>query len=86
MRLHKRLQRLEQRVGDGDCLACRHRRGRTALLMAERLLDGTSRALGVGPAPCGRCGDVPEQVVKLVKVVVTAGHEARPAFNGISGG
>ena len=84
MKIYQRLLRLEQRVGDRGCPVCRHRRGRTALLVAERLPDGTSRALGVGPAPCSRCGDVPEEVVRLVMVVVTAGVESPSAFNGIA--
>ena len=85
MRLYQRLQRLEQQVGDRGCPECRQRRGRTALLLAERLPDGRSRAIGVGPVPCSRCGDVPEQVVRLVKVVVAAGPETRAAFNGFAG-
>ena len=84
MKIYQRLLRLEQQVGDRGCLVCRHRRGRTALLVAERLPDGTSRALGVGPAPCVRCEDVPERMVRLVKVVVTAETESRLAFDAIS--
>jgi hypothetical protein len=39
--LPKPLRRLEQRVPDAGCLACRDRRGRIVFAETERLADGS---------------------------------------------
>ena len=75
MRLHSRLQRLEQRLGtpDDGCPACRDRRGRIAFTTSQRMPDGTTVPEGDWPAPCAACGGTPEQILEIVKPLV--GHE-----------
>jgi hypothetical protein len=70
MRLSGRLHRLERRVGDTGCPACRDRRGRVVLVTSRSLPDGKTEPQGDWPPPCERCGEVPEQVVEIVETVV----------------
>jgi hypothetical protein len=70
MSLRARLQRLERRKIEIGCPACRDRRGRIALVTARRLPDGTVVAEEGEPQPCARCGQVPEQIIEVVKSVV----------------
>jgi hypothetical protein len=55
VRLHRRLERLEGRIVDAGCPACRHRRGK-----AVYLEEGDER-----PARCARCGKTPELVIDI---------------------
>ena len=70
MRLHRRLSRLEQRVPDRGCPGCRERRGRTVMVVAHRLADGSVVHQNREPEACGQCGVVPEFVVKVITCVV----------------
>jgi hypothetical protein len=85
--LSSRLQRLEQRVGDG-CPACRDRRGRVVLVTSRSLPDGTVAYPEGEPGPCEHCGVVPEQVIEIVETVVETRQdlarleaEAGPSFS-----
>jgi hypothetical protein len=71
VKLNTRLQRLEQRVGDPGCLACRDRRGRHVLINALKLPDDTlTYPNNDHPLPCEQCGLVPEFVIAVVQKVV----------------
>ncbi len=70
MNLRGRLTRLERSVGDAACLACRDRRGLFVKRTGRELADGTVRFEEPEPAPCPRCGEVPEVVVTIIEVVV----------------
>jgi hypothetical protein len=70
MRLHNRLHRLEQKVPDPGCLACRDRRGRTVLVEAEQQADGSVVPWGKEPEACAQCGIVPENVIKVILSIV----------------
>ncbi len=70
MSIRARLTRLERSVGDAACPACRDRRGRVVKRTGRELADGTVRLEEPGPAPCPRCGEVPEEVVTIIEVVV----------------
>jgi hypothetical protein len=59
VRWHRRLVRLEGRIVDAGCPACRHRRGQ-AVVMEE---EGDEI-----PAPCARCGQVPELIIEITEV------------------
>jgi hypothetical protein len=72
MNLHNRLRRLEQAVGTG-CPACRDRRG---VVVVRRRRQGMSLPWDE-PAPCPRCGEVPEQILEIEEVVVTTREEAQ---------
>jgi ssDNA-binding Zn-finger/Zn-ribbon topoisomerase 1 len=74
VKLQARLRRLERDLGTPDCPECRERRGQTVLC---RVRDGEDEQ-GVGsdwPAPCPRCGEVPEQIIEIVEVLVTTREE-----------
>jgi hypothetical protein len=73
-RLHTRLRRLEAAVPTG-CPACRDRRGGTLLQISQQNPDGTLRSVTGEPQPCEHCGDVPEEVIELVEVVVSSREE-----------
>jgi len=64
VRLHRRLERLEARVAEAGCLACRDRRGQAVFLE-----EGDE-----WPARCARCGKIPEIVIEIR----TIGPEAYP--------
>jgi hypothetical protein len=71
MRLRGRLKRLERGLAaDAGCTACRDRRGLVVLVGARQLADGSVVEEEDGPAACARCGEVPEQVLQIVEVVV----------------
>ena len=72
MSLHSRLQRLERHVDvPSGCPDCWGRRGRTVLVEARALPEGTVRgAEEEMPKPCATCGEVPEQVCLIERVVV----------------
>jgi hypothetical protein len=70
MSLRTRLQRLERDRVEEGCPACRDRRGRIVWLTAERLADGTVVTVENEPQACTRCGQVPEQIVEVVRAVV----------------
>ena len=70
MRLRSRLQRLERETVAEGCPACRDRRGRIVWLTAERLADGTVVTVENEPQACTRCGQVPEQIIEVVRAAV----------------
>ena len=75
MNLRARLQRLERTTVVAGCPACRERRGRTVLLTARRLPDGTVPLVDGEPRPCVRCGQIPEQIIEVVEVIEPAAAE-----------
>ena len=78
MNLRARLQRLERTTVVAGCPACRERRGRTVLWTAQRLPDGTLAPGEPGedePQPCVRCGQIPEQIIKVLEVIEPAAAE-----------
>ena len=84
MRIRAILTKLERRLGVAGCPLCRLRRRDTVRVAVEPLPGGTNNAVEAYPAPCLRCGDVPEQVIELTEIVV--GAEARPVLcDGIPG-
>ena len=80
MRLQYRLKRLEQCLGrrEGDCPACRDRRGLVVVVGSRRLPDGTTTAKGEWPALCETCGEVPEQLIEIVEAVVETHEDVEP--------
>jgi hypothetical protein len=65
------LAKLERSAAlDGGCPACRHRRGQTVSVFSDANDDGTFPGPEGLPTPCERCGEIPEQVVHIVEVVV----------------
>ncbi len=70
MNLRGRLRRLERSVGAAGCPACRDRRGRFLQRTGREQADGSVVFEEPAPAPCRRCGQVPEHVVEIVEVVV----------------
>ena len=74
--MHNRLRRLEQTVPELGCPACRGRRGRIVMIRAKRLPDDTLAYPDGRPAPCERCGKVPEFVVEIVEPAASASEEA----------
>ena len=72
MNLRTRLQRLERLKINTGCPACRDRRGRAVFLTARQLPDGTVVPVDEEPKPCARCGQVPEQIIEIVEVIVKA--------------
>jgi hypothetical protein len=79
-KLNTRLQRLEQRVGEPGCPACRDRRGFHVMVTAERLPDGTLTYPNDDmPKPCEKCGEIPEAITIIMHVVKTREDMARQA-------
>jgi hypothetical protein len=79
MKLRHRLGRLEQRLPAG-CPACRHRRGLVALVTARGEPDASWGAREDEPRPCAACGEVPEQIIEIVELVIDSRSEvARPS-------
>jgi hypothetical protein len=77
VRLNHRLIRLEQKVGvDPRCPACRERCGYTMMVTARQLPDGTTARGSDRPAPCEQCGEVPEQVIEIVRPLVETRESA----------
>ena len=73
MKLRGRLQRLEQMAAvHGACPACRHRRGLTVTVISDQHDDGTVTEPEGLPAACERCGEIPERIIQIVVVVVSA--------------
>ncbi len=70
MRIRARLARLERTAGVSGCPACGDRRGRVVLHCGREQRDGSVRFERPGPMPCPRCGEVPEEVVEVVEVVI----------------
>jgi hypothetical protein len=75
MKLRQRLARLEQRCAQRRCPGCDHRRGRV-ILMEPDPLTGGSVEKSAWPAPCSRCGQVPEFIVEIVGPGPNAGTPA----------
>jgi hypothetical protein len=73
MKLRHRLHQLEQRLPAG-CPACRLRRGLVAPVTVREVVDEPSGRHKGTPQPCAVCGDIPEQVIRIVEQVV----ECRP--------
>jgi hypothetical protein len=63
-------------VRQGDCPACRDRRGFVVLVQAHENAEGAVVPGEPEPEPCARCGAIPERVVQIVEVVVTSHKEA----------
>jgi hypothetical protein len=74
MRISGRLSRLERRVGTG-CLDCRHRRGYAFVHISRQAPDGSAHGEKEAPRPCSRCGQVPEEVIEVVEVMVGSREE-----------
>jgi hypothetical protein len=73
MRLRARLAKLERSgLMGGGCPACRHRRGTPVSVFSEENVDGTRTEPGGMPAPCARCGEIPEQIYHFIEVVVAS--------------
>jgi hypothetical protein len=71
----KRLSDLARAKGytghSGFCPACRERHGRTVLVTTRTGPDGQrSPILGNWPDACTACGQVPENVIEVVEVIV----------------
>jgi hypothetical protein len=62
VRLKRRLQRLEQKMGGSGCPGCRHRYWQVIVTYERELSDGTIVRDEV-PQPCALCGRQPEQVI-----------------------
>jgi hypothetical protein len=79
MKLRSRLERLQKCLPAAGCPSCRDRAGRIVLLTFRAGEDGTPVANGPtrAPAPCPRCGQVPERVLEVVETVVTTREEAQ---------
>jgi hypothetical protein len=75
MNLRARLRRLERTTIVAGCPACRERRGRTVLLTARGLPDGTLAPGEDEPQPCVSCGQIPEQIIKVLEVIEPAAAE-----------
>jgi hypothetical protein len=76
VKMHRRLQRLEQKVPDPGCLACGDRRGRIVMVETDRQADGSVVLQDQEPEACGLCGVVPEFVVTVILSFV--GEPNRP--------
>jgi hypothetical protein len=73
MTLRMRLQRLERSaLFDRSCPACRERRCLFTLVIREQLADGTLAEPQGMPAPCMRCGQIPERIIEIVEEVVVS--------------
>jgi hypothetical protein len=78
MRLNGRLRRLENLaqehglVAGPGCPACRDRRGKEVNVRSRVGADGTLLWEEDGPPPCPVCGEVPEDVLRIVEQVVPA--------------
>jgi hypothetical protein len=83
VKLHTRLQRLEQRLREPGCPACRDRRGRIVLVTSRSLPDGRTELQGDWPAPCERCSEAPEQIIEILEAMVETREDvARLAAEG----
>jgi hypothetical protein len=86
MRLRTRLRRVERGFPDPGCLACRRRRADTVMVGSRRLPDGTATRDGEWPAPCERCGEIPEGIIEVVEAEVTREDTDRLAAGSGPGG
>jgi len=68
--MHRRLERLEQKVPDPGCLACRDRRGRSVMVDADRQADGSVVLRDPEPEACAQCGIVPEFLITVIRPYV----------------
>ena len=75
MTLHTRLRRLEQKLPDPGCLACRDRRGRIEFVTAHTLADGSVVTVAGYPEPCERCGQVAERIIQKIMPYVAPGRQ-----------
>ena len=64
------LRRLEHCLRPDVCPVCRDRHGRAVLIDAVELPDGTVVPRQPEPAPCARCGQIPEQIIRVIPIVV----------------
>jgi hypothetical protein len=69
MKLRTRLQKLERSRTFAGCPVCRHRRV-IVLRTCTPLPDGTVVWDVDEPQPCTRCGQIPEQLIKVILPVV----------------
>jgi hypothetical protein len=60
----------EESVGPAGCPACHRRRGRSFIRSSHELPDGTRIPHRELPPSCPACGEVPEQIVEIVEVMV----------------
>jgi hypothetical protein len=74
VRLDSRLRRLEAAVPTG-CPVCCERRGRELLHVRRQNPDGTCSSLTGDPQPCERCGEVTEEVIEIIEVLVLTHEE-----------
>ena len=74
MTLRTRLRSLEHTVGAAGCPACRDRRCFSVLATPR---GDTAVLPDDWPAPCPRCGDVPEQIIEIITQVVETHEQAR---------
>lgn len=82
MSLRTRLHRLEGHAVARGCPACRERSGQVVLVTYRELPGGAVAPYADGPTPCPRCGEVPEQVIEVIEVVV----ESREDVAALTGG
>jgi hypothetical protein len=75
--LRSRLSRLERGTAEIGCPACRARRGLFALSTGRQRADGTVVLEGERPRPCTRCGEIPEQFVEVMEVVIETREELK---------
>jgi hypothetical protein len=75
MKLLHRVRRLEEVSDVSGCRECRDRRGCIVFTREVRTADGTVVEAGERPAPCPRCGQVAEQILCIVEVVVSSREE-----------
>jgi hypothetical protein len=73
-RLNARLRRLEATVAAAGCPAGRDRRGRVVLRTTRQSAEGKVLS-DDEPRPCGLCGEVPEEDIEIVEVVVATRDE-----------
>jgi hypothetical protein len=83
--LRTRLQRMEQAVAPPGCSGCRDRRGRTVMVRARRLPDGTTTQPDELPAACALCGIIPEFIIVIVEPIVTSADEEQAGASLLSG-
>jgi hypothetical protein len=73
MAVRQRLRRLEgkaQQLGYLGCPGCRERRGVATLVDVPDLRHGIPQ--DDLPAPCRACGTIPEQIIAIHEVIITA--------------
>jgi hypothetical protein len=71
-RLNVRLRRLEQVVGVAGCPGCRDRRRLVVIRTFQLAADGPVERYGDEPQPCALCGEVPDEMIRIVEEVVSS--------------